>query len=183
MGLLPLKRINYKNIIFILVFWLLLLIIFKEYFLFYLGTYAEFSANYDIGLSTSTLNLHSKDLIFWPIYVFTISILLADSIYTKSSIYINSLKYIFLIVILYQFTSYGYGRIDSGFSRLISLGIPLVYVASQLSGRFNLLSKCILIAVFLLYCNISLPGLISKEVLQFSNQKNSPLEINDVNKK
>lgn len=183
LGLLPLKRINYKNIIFILAFWLFLLIIFKEYFFFYLGTYAEFSANYDIGLSTSTLNLQSKDLIFWPIYVFTISILLADSIYNKSSIYINSLKYIFLIVILYQFTTYGYGRIDSGFSRLVSLGIPLVYVASQLSSRYNLLSKCILIAVFLLYCNISLPGLISKDALKFSNQKNSPLELDDVNKK
>jgi hypothetical protein len=182
LGLLPFKKINNKNILFIFGCWIVFIILLRDDFLYFIKTYAEFSAYYDIGLSTSTFNLRLKDLVFWPIYVLAISVLLADSIYSKCSIYLSIFKYIILIAILYKFTSYGYGRIDPGFSRLISLGIPLIFIAIQLSSRFNLLSAYTLIAVLLLYSNINLTGLISKETFEFINQKNSPIQLDDNNK-
>ncbi|MBT8537140.1 hypothetical protein G6715_05030 [Polynucleobacter paneuropaeus] len=179
---LPFKK--YKYLISILLLWIILLILLRNEIFFYLYTYRDLSSLFDVGFSTSTTSLNFKDLFFWNIFLFCLVMIVASVTADSSgNLFSKIIKICFLTILLYKFISYGYGRIDPGFTRLLSLGVPLLYIASLSSSKYLVSIRVLLLVIVLSYINIGIPELNFKINKIPYNKKEEIIQLSANNKK
>ena len=178
----PFKQKNLKYSLIIGISFSLILIFFHTSFIYYLSIYQDFSKIFDVGFSTSMAVLTSRDLIIWPIYLFLVAFIISSNLIINLKNSYSIIKLLFLSFILYKYITYGYGRIDPGFTRLISMGIPLIYLASIYNYKYSLLTKFLLISVIFAYINLSTLGVKFNQFVIPQNIKEELVQLSDSNK-
>lgn len=178
-GIFPFSRLKFNQILLVLSVWIIIIFLNFNTFIKFLITYYDFSKYFDIAFSTSMSNLPTRDLILWPIYLTAVCFITAGSIVKKLKSIESIVKLILISLVLYQFISYGYGRIDPGFSRLIPLGIPFLYISTLYSRNFRGVTKLLLLIIIIFYTNINLPKI--NHNFNFLNIKNSLIQLDENN--
>lgn len=180
-GMLPLVTLNHKQLIIIIVMWVVLSAVFNSQLTDYIIVYAELSRLYDVAYSTSISVLNRWDLGFWLILLLVVSVVASGIAQPSDSVFVKAVKLLGALLIIIKCADYGFGRIDPGFSRLVPAVIAAMLVASFFSKRFNGIIAILLSIIIVAYLQFELPRKLEKPDFSLNNAKNQPVQLNSKN--